>query len=158
MFRVLLVVSVALTGLACAEYSGRPTAFSAPGQQAEQVAKGPVQLVFLDSRVFDEDLSGSMRGASHKITVNVPAGFKLNDIPERIDRWLYSVKQGGGKVVAKPENPPRTRGLVAAVIDIVVSIAERVDEMRLYQPSQQYRATLLYREDGTVRKVVFDRR
>ncbi len=56
------------------------------------------------------------------------------------------------------ENPPRRRGLVAAVIDVVVSIAERIDEKRLYQPSQQYHATLLYREDGTVRKVVFDRR
>ncbi len=45
-----------------------------------------------------------------------------------------------------------------AAIDIVVSILEKIDEVRLYQPSKYYNATLRYSEDETVRKVVFDRR
>ena len=129
MFRALLVLVVAVTGLACAENGARPAgdrASGAPAEQAKQtdqaepVANDPVQLVFLDSRIFDEDLSRSMWSASPEITVNVPVGFNLNKIPKRVDRWLYAVKESGGKVVAEPEEPPRTRGLIAAVIDVVV--------------------------------------
>ena len=155
-FRNLLVLAIAVTGLACAEGGGNRPGTDATSQQASQVAEGPVQLAFLDSRIFDEELSSSMSDESPKITVNVPVGFDLNDIPERFEPWLYAIKEGGGEVVAKPENP--SRGLVSAAIDIVVAIFEKIDEMRLYQPSEYYDATLLYSEDGTVSKVVFIRR
>ena len=68
MFRALLVLVVAVTGLACAENGGRSAgdpSSGAPAQQAKQtdraepVAGEPVQLVFLDSRIFDEELSMS---------------------------------------------------------------------------------------------------
>jgi len=157
-FRGLLFLGLAMTGLACANGIGPLEEISAASAQAEKVTKEPVQLAFLDSRIFDEELSGSMSGGSSRITVEAPAGFTLNKIPERFDRWLYSVKEGGGKVVATPENPSKTRGLVSAVIDVIVSIVEKIDEIRLYEPSQQYNATLLYREDGSVKNVVFERR
>ena len=99
-----------------------------------------------------------MRAERPEIVVDVPAGFSLNKIPERVDRWLYSVKQSGGEVVAVPEEQAGRRGLVAAVIDVVVSIFEKVDEMHMYAPSERYRATLLYRSDGTVKTVLFDHR
>ena len=167
MFRALLVLVVAVTGLACAENGGRPASDRSSGtpteqakqtDQAEPVANDPVQLVFIDSRIFDEDLSRSMWDASPEITVNVPVGFNLNKIPERVDRWLYAVKESGGKVVAEPEQPPRTRGLISALIEVIVAIFVKLDEMRLYSPSENYNATLLYREDGMVSKVVFERR
>jgi hypothetical protein len=151
MFRLLLIASVVCGAVACTEGRG-------PAVKSGPEARAPSQMMFLDSRIFDENLSGTMYGESQKITIDVPAGFTLNEIPERFDRWLYAVKESGGKVVAKPENPPKTRGIVSAVIDVVVAIAGKLDEMRLYQPSQQYDATLLYKEDGTVSKVVFQRR
>lgn len=164
--RAFLVLVVAVTGLACAENGGRPAgdgSSGAPAQQAAQtdqagsVAKDPVELVFFDSRIFDEDLSSAMLGASSEITVNVPVGFSLNKIPERVDRWLYAIKENGGKVVAEPV-APKTRGLVSALIDVVVAIFVKLNEMRLYGPTENYDATLLYGEDGMVSKVVFDRR
>ena len=167
MFRALLVLAVAVTGLACAENGGRPTgdrSSGAPAEQAKQtdqaetVANEPVQLVFFDSRIFDEDLSRSMLSTSPEIIVSLPVGFSLNKIPERVDRWLYAVKESGGKVVATPEESARTRGLISALIDVVVAIFERLDEIRLYSPSENYNATLLYRENGMVSKVVFERR
>lgn len=115
-------------------------------------------LVFLDSRTFDEDLSSALGKGSDSVTVDVPGGFNLNKIPERMDRWLYAVKDSGGKVAAKPEEAPRTRSLIAALLSVAVAVFEKIDEMRLYQPSHDYDATLLYRGDGTVNKVVFDRR
>ncbi len=161
--RALLVLFVAVAGLACAEGGGRPAGEGAPAQQAKQtdraepVAGEPVQLNFFDSRIFDEELSSAMLGAPPEITVNVPAGFNLNKIPERVDRWLYAIKESGGKVKAEPDKP-RTRGLVSALIDVVVAIFVKLDEMRLYAPSENYNATLLYGEDGTVRTLVFERR
>ena len=50
------------------------------------------------------------------------------------------------------------RGVFSAIIDVVVAIFEKVDEMALYSPSEKYNATLLYRPDGTVSKVVFEKR
>lgn len=157
-FRIFLFLGLAITGLACTNDGGHPERINALGAQGENLAKQPVQLAFLDSRIFDEELSNSMSGGSPRITVDAPAGFTLNKIPKRFDRWLYSVEEGGGKVVAEPENSEQMRGLVSAVIDVIVSIFEKIDEIRLYQPSQQYNATLLYREDGSVKKVVFERR
>lgn len=164
--RALLILFVAVAGLACAEGGGRPAgegASGTPAQQAtqtdraESVAGEPVQLNFFDSRIFDEELSSAMLGASPEITVNVPAGFNLNKIPERVDRWLYAIKESGGKARAEPAEP-KTRGLVSALIDIVVAIFVKLDEMRLYAPAESYDATLLYREDGMVKKLLFERR
>jgi hypothetical protein len=155
-FKKVLLLAIAMTGLACTGSGEYRAESDAASPEAKQPGKGPVTLAFFDSRIFDEELSNSMSNEPRQVTVNVPAGFHLNEIPERFDRWLYSVKRGGGKVVAKPENP--SRGLVSAAIDVVVSVAGKIDEMRLYRPSQQYDATLLYREDGAVSKVVFDRR
>ena len=166
MFRTSLVLVVAVTGLACAENGGRPAgdySSGAPARQAmqtdraEPVAGEPVQLVFLDSRIFDEELSSAMLGKSPEITVNAPVGFNLNKIPERVDRWLYAIKESGGKVKAEPAEP-KTRALVSALIAIVVAIFEKLDEMRLYAPAENYNATLLYHEDGTVKKVLFEPR
>lgn len=185
MFKLLLVLSIALMGLACADpgeksadggvpktdqtaqqkpqiakasVQRKPRIAMASVQPEENVAEKPAQIVFFDSRIFDDQLSTTMWKESPKITVNVPTGFSLNDIPDRFDRWLYSVKEGGGKVVAEPEHPFRTRGIISAVIDVVVSIFEKIAEISLYQPSEHYDATLLYGIDGTVNKIVFVRR
>lgn len=151
----LVVVIVALTGFACAG-SGGESGATAAGAVASSSADEPAQLVFLDSRIFDEELSDAMSDETSKIVVQVPGAFSLNDIPERMDRWLYAVKDGGGKVAAEPENP--SRGLVSAAIDLVVTLVGKIDEIRLYRPAQDYDATLLYREDGTVTRILFDRR
>lgn len=98
-FRNLLVLAIAVTGLTCAESGGNRPANDATSQQASQVAEGPVQLEFLDSRIFDEELSSSMSDESPKIIVNLPARFHLNDIPERFEPWLYSEDGTVSKVV-----------------------------------------------------------
>lgn len=151
MLRLLLILAIATSGFACAGKDERPAGSAtsaAPGEAP--------RLVFLDSQIFDEELSDAMSDEPAKITVQVPAKFNLNEIPDRLDRWLYAVKDGGGEVVAKPENP--SRGLITEAIDVMVSLVGRIDEYRLYRPSRDYDATLLYGEDGMVGKVVFDRR
>ena len=116
----------------------------------------PSRVVFFDSRAFDRDLSQAMRSESPEIVVEVPVGFSLNKIPERIDRWLYTVKEAGGPVVAEPEH--KQRGVMTALVDVVVSMFVKLDEIVTLAPSERYGATLLYRPDGTVNKIVFKHR
>ena len=158
MLKTLLIFSIAIAGFGCAGGGAGPEGTGTTSAQSGNSVQGPVQLAFFDSRIFDDELQKSMQSESPEITVKAPGSFSLNNIPERVDRWLYSVKESGGKVVAKPENVPRTRGILSAVIDVVISLIDRIDDAILYHPSQNYDATLLYREDGTVSKIIFEKR
>lgn len=113
-------------------------------------------LVFFDSRIFDTDLSAAMRAAKPEIVVDVPVGFNLNQIPERVDRWLYYVKDSGGTVVAEPEI--RHRGIFSVVVDVIVMFVGKLDEKTMFSPSEQYQAKLVYKQDGTVSRIVFNQR
>ncbi len=112
--------------------------------------------MFFDSRIFDTDLSAAMRAAEPEIVVDVPVGFNLNQIPERVDRWLYYVKDSGGTVVAEPEI--RHRGIFSVVVDVIVMFVGKLDEKTMFSPSEQYQAKLVYKEDGTVSRIVFNQR
>ncbi|MFN0304850.1 MAG: hypothetical protein ACKVQU_31365 [Burkholderiales bacterium] len=151
----LLMVLILCAG--CASDGSRTAASAAPTRTLPvTAAKDPVHVVFFDSRAFDSDLSKAMRSESSEIVVDVPVGFNLNKIPERVDRWLYSVKDSGGAVVAEPEF--KQRGVLSVVIDVVVSFFGKIDEALTFGPSERYGATLLYRQDGTVNKIVFRHR
>lgn len=162
MFRIVAVLLLAAAASACTGQGEQASTSvtAASSVQGGSASKNPadIRLVFLDSRTFDESLSGAMRDGSESVTVDVPGGFNLKKIPERLDRWLYAIKESGGKVAAKPEETPRTRSLIAALITVAVAIFEKIEKMQLYEPSHDYDATLIYRPDGTVNKVVFDRR
>ncbi len=154
---LLMVLMVLVFSAGCAS-DGSRSATSAASTRTLPVtaANDPPHVVFFDSRAFDSDLSKAMRSESPEIVVDVPVGFNLNKIPERVDRWLYSVKESGGAVVAEPEF--KQRGIFMAAIDVVVSIFVRIDEALTFGPSERYGATLLYRQDGTVNKIVFKHR
>ena len=151
----LLMVLIFCAG--CASDGARTAARAAPTRTPPVTAEtDPIQVVFFDSRAFDSDLSKAMRSESSEIVVDVPVGFNLNKIPERVDRWLYSVKDSGGAVVAEPEF--KQRGVLSVVIEVVVSFFGKIDEALTFGPSERYGATLLYRQDGTVNKIVFRHR
>jgi len=51
------------------------------------------------------------------------------------------------------------RGVLGALIDVIISIFSAIEEQALYGPADNYNATLLYRkETGMVEKVVFSHR
>ncbi len=168
MVRILSIFALVLLAAGCAsapqpvearralsaEGSPRPDAGAA--SDAAAATGEPVTIKFFDSRIFDRELSRAMQARSSEIVVDVPVGFNLNEIPERVDRWLYSVKDSGGEVVAEPEI--RTRGVLSAAIDVVVSFFGQIADRITFAPSDQYSAKLVYKSDGTVRKLVFARR
>ncbi|MGE0315331.1 MAG: hypothetical protein AB7P21_27260 [Lautropia sp.] len=153
----LSVTSLAVLLLVCACAAGpRPPDGEAATGAVASSSGAPVNLSFFDSRIFDDELSRAMKAQASEIVVDVPVGFSLNEIPPRVDRWLYSVKDAGGEVSAEPE--VRTRGILSAAIDVVVSFVGHVGDYFTFAPSDRYSATLVYKPDGKVSRMVFVRR
>lgn len=97
-----------------------------------------------------------MRSKSPEIIVDAPSGFSLDAIPERVDRWLFAVKESGGSVVAEPVI--RKRGILTDAVDLVVSFVGKIDDYFMFASSESYEARLIYETDGSVNKIVFEKR
>lgn len=159
MYRYLTLSAILIFATGCASNSNQASQESNTAQEEASSQLGATaesQLTFFDSRVFDDGLSSAMRSDSAEIVVDVPSRFSLNKIPDRVDKWLFAVKDSGGEVEAVPEI--RTRGLVSAAIDLVVTFAGKIDDYLMFGPSENYSATLIYSAEGTVMKIVFKRR
>lgn len=125
-------------------------------------ANAEAELIFLDFAGFDEDLSREMNADRATIAVDVPAAFSLNDVPDRLDRWFYRVKETGGAVQArqKPsEGERQTRGIVGVLLDIAVSAIEAQEAEEMLRPAEEYNVVLEYdKETGKADRVLFYRR
>lgn len=125
-------------------------------------AMPPEPLVFMDSWVFDQDLSSNLNGSHDNIEVSTRAKMTLNDIPDRMDKWLSKVKETGGTVQAQAiesENGTKTRGIFSVLIDVVLFFVGRAKEEVTFGPAEQYDATLHFDEPtGIIKRVVFTRR
>lgn len=125
-------------------------------------ASADAELVFLDFAGFDEDLSREMGAERGTIAVDVPAAFSLNDVPDRLDRWFYRVKETGGEVQARQklgEEERRTRGIVGVLLDLAVSAIEAQEAEEMLRPAEDYNVVVEYdKETGKADRVLFYRR
>ncbi len=173
-----LVGILALAGCQASGGGGQTTTTAKPAEapkttiqkamaaQSDEPAASPikelsVEVVFLDSIAFDSDVSASMWEQNREIVIMPSSPFTLNEIPPRMEKWLSVIKESGGQVKAK-ELPPKTqlamRGIVGALIDIVVAIFGAVQEQAMYGAAKYYDATLEYRKESGVERVVFSHR
>jgi len=122
------------------------------------------QLTFINSQVFDNNLSKAMESEVGEIVVEVASRFSLDVLPERVEGWLVHIQQSGGKVEAAAQ-PTQTevamRGMpVVEVIELALAYREKAkkkaETKAMYSPADTYHATLYYQtESGTVDRVVF---
>lgn len=125
---------------------------------------GPQQkITFLDSKLFDTRLSAELDSGKSVVEVEVSGRVPLSSIPGRIDRWITNVAERGGAVEIKEAGPEvRTRGLFDGLFSMVFTAFEKMSEERLYAPSRQYNATLLYRKDANgdtvISKIIFTKK
>jgi len=172
------ILSVLLALAACSLApgdGGPPSTAAAPAgsdqvQVAESAGTAPLamparddvpMLTFLDSSVFDRDLSDALRAHPHELHVNAPERFGLSHIPPRLEKWLSAVKDSGGTVKAQPvaQEPLAMRGLLGMAIDLVVALFDAIHQGILYGPAHDYNVVLYYRQDtGIVEDTVFRRR
>ena len=96
------------------------------------------------------------------VVVRPVAPFTVNEIPPRLDKWLYAVKQRGGKVELE-ELPPETllakRSLVSFLVDFLIRAFDLMRERVKYDAAQHYNVKIAYRADtGRVERLIFLRR
>ena len=140
--RLFAVLLLALTVCACASVPKPPKS----------------QIAFIDSRIFDEELTDALTAGLPEVTVETDASVTLGHIPERMDKWLYAVREADNPVVARPTQEPLVRsiGLVALLQAIATGTYEFLRESMTYYPARNYQATVLYdKPTGRVERVVF---
>ncbi len=116
------------------------------------------KLAFTDSKLFDKELSISLKSGQDKIEIQPLDPFSLNEIPPRMDRWFVAVDKNEGKVETE-DISSKKRGifLAGSVIAIGSAIWKTLSNKKLYKPAGNYDAVLFY-DDGIVERVVFTRK
>jgi hypothetical protein len=161
MYKVMAVLSM-LVLVGCDQGGGRTAIKLLDGSagKSQMTVNDPAELHYSDSSFFDRELSGTMKAEPREIRVAVQSGFRVDGrVPQRIDKWLYTIQDSGGKVAAVQDPPPpKTRGLIAMLINVAVQIWDALAESRMYSPAKNYNATLLYNEEKIVTAIVFNHR
>ncbi|PCI40516.1 MAG: hypothetical protein COA73_15655 [Candidatus Hydrogenedentota bacterium] len=122
-----------------------------------QIIDATKEVTFLDLSGFDEDLSMNLGDRNKNVVVVAPAKFSLNNIPERLEKWLSAVKDSGGKVQAKEEKTTvATRGILGALIDLTVSAVKAKKGLDQLETAENYNVLLTYdKQTGQVKDVLF---
>ena len=110
---------------------------------------------FLDSTIFDKQLSRALSSKESTVKVTFPIAFTTNEIPERIDKWLVAIQDYEGTIDVQPEQVER--GLLDDFVKSLINgIYERIKEKLLYSPAKNYNATVFYEpRTGNVTRVMF---
>ena len=122
-----------------------------------QEERPSAELDLFDSIAFDFKLSRSLAAKKPVVTVKSIAPFTVNDIPERIDKWLTSVSKYGGKVDLKPDpNYPPSRDLGGMIFELFIKAFDLTKEMLMYRYAENYNVDIFYKPgSGEVTRFVF---
>jgi hypothetical protein len=116
------------------------------------------ELPFTDTTGFDYRLSASLEARQERVDVFFPALITLNNIPERIDKWLSQVEKFGGKVEIQAE-PEAGRGLITELFSIFIKAFEVAEERLIYAPAKDYNVLITYKANtGIITKMAFVRK
>ncbi len=110
-------------------------------------------IVFTDTDVFDNNLSESMSVNSDTITVTMLAPVSINQMPNRLNKWLSAVNSRGGQVEFYPKIESKSPIWLLGFLPMAYRFLR--NEL-LYGSASDYNAKIFYKpESGTVEKVVF---
>jgi hypothetical protein len=124
-------------------------------------AKAPPTSVmqFVDSQMFDDSLRDALSADMPEVTVSFSgASVTVNEIPDRLDSWLYSIsKRNGGKVEVTPDPAlPAARSPIALALSFGLTGFKLVREQYHYFPARQYDAFVYHDPtSGVLTRVVF---
>jgi hypothetical protein len=148
-------LGITLLFLAALFLAGYPSDGGGAGANNNQEPAG-TELNLYDSITFDFQLSSSLAAKLPAVTVKLIAPFTVNDIPERIDKWLNAVREYGGKVELKPDpDYPASRNF-GLILDLLEKVYDVAKEMLIYSNAENYNVDVLYKPaSGEVTKFVF---
>jgi hypothetical protein len=135
--------------------AGYPSDGGGAGANTKQ-EPASTELNLYDSITFDIKLSSTLAAKLPAVTVKLIAPFTVNNIPERIDKWLDSVRKYGGKVELKPDpDYPASRDF-GVIFDLLNKAYDLAKEMLVYSNAEKYNVDVLYKPgSGEVTKFVF---
>ena len=150
MRRWICLVALATLTAGCSAKNEMPTDLAEAAEANRQE-----QVDFFDSKTFDTQLSAAMRNGAQTVIVRPASPFNVNDIPERLDKWFFTVQDGGGNVVTREEEYDTQRGAVSAGVDVVILVTKYYVEKRTFGPAKEYDVVIHHSGDGLVQKVTF---
>ena len=118
----------------------------------------PVRIQFLDSETFDTELSSALEERGPEVEVTMVGPVTLNEVPERLDVWLYHVKDnyGGELELIAEDGEFAARGPGAMGLGLAIVAYGRLREHLLYRPARNYDALVYYTPaDGRITRVIF---
>jgi hypothetical protein len=135
--------------------AGYPSDGGGAGANTKQ-EPASTELNLYDSITFDIKLSSTLAAKLPAVTVKLIAPFTVNNIPERIDKWLDSVRKYGGKVELKPDpDYPASRDF-GVIFDLLNKAYDLAKEMLVYSNAEKYNVDVFYKPgSGEVTKFVF---
>lgn len=114
-------------------------------------------VVFIDTNVFDKDLTDSMSAKVDTISVTPVGGLSVNQIPERLNKWLAAISDKNGKVDIEPK-APATRSLTF-LIGLLPMAYDYFKNTSSYGLAGDYNATIFYQPDsGHIERIEFVRK
>lgn len=120
-------------------------------------SNGGASLSLIDIDAFDKELSSSMSSNLEKIEVTSARQLQMDQIPERLKKWLSVLSNYKGKVDVEPKS--RTLSLTAIATAVAPIAYSYLKEQLTYLPVKNYNATLYYTPSTNIlEKVVFTRK
>ncbi len=121
------------------------------------------QMTFIDAKLFDQNLSDSMSAESQKITVNMVGNVSINNMPERMSKWLGAVADKRGRVTvmaaAKDGSEASYTKSLTLIVGILPTIYDWLKKELWYGAAMSYDAKVIYDPDtGQVNKVEFTKK
>ncbi|MDP3785562.1 MAG: hypothetical protein Q8Q55_00535 [Undibacterium sp.] len=121
-------------------------------------------LTFLDSKLFDNQLSKELSAEKDVVEVTISGKMSLNSIPGRIDKWITVVGENGevSVVASEPTLKPKFVGALLSLIPTVFSFMKKSSEERTLEPAKKYNAIVTYQMDrngeSMIEKIVFTKK
>jgi len=129
-----------------------------PGATNDRVVPSEEPIEFIDLDVSDASMTNSMRVNASTVTVTFPnQPVTINELPERLQRWLSAVHNHGGGFTVETEEGYQKKGLLTMVGLLVSGYNLAKDSMPLVM-GRRYRAVIVVggEQDG-VDKIDFVR-
>lgn len=126
--------------------------------QAIGLGSSSDSIVFIDASVFDQSLSNQLSSKAQKVEVVNAKPFALNQIPDRLGKWLSAVVNGKGRLSVEPKPQFKTLS-IDWVIGLLPTVRDMVQDQFTYAPAKNYNVTMYHNQStGLVERVVFERK
>jgi hypothetical protein len=136
-------------------------AADAPAAQpaAEPAAPPPASVVFLDSSLFDNALSGQLSAGKDQVEVAITGKISLNAIPPRMDKWITAVATKGEVALTQQVDAPLKPKFILGLLPTIFSFIKMARTESLVDSASKYNASILYHLDrsgeAVIDKIVF---